>query len=185
MMSTTHAAMGAALATPLWAVAPEFAPAATLAAFLGGLFPDADAVAGAHRRTLHHPELYPALTAAAVGAAAVRPATATVATAAFLGSAALHSLVDVFGGGLALRPWVADDGRGIYLHTQQRWVPPRRWVRYDGAPEDLALVGALTVPVALAGGPTRWLALAGLVVSAAYTAFRKPLVEQYPGLFEN
>jgi hypothetical protein len=184
MMSTTHAAMGAALATPLWAIAPSVAPVATVAAFLGGLAPDADAVVGAHRRTLHHPELYPLLSAAAVLAAVVAPGPVTAATAAFLCSAALHSLADVFGGGLALRPWVADDDRGIYLHTRGRWVAPLRWIRYDGAPEDLVLAAALTLPLALAAGPIRWLALAGLAVSVPYVVFRKHLVERHPDLFE-
>jgi len=184
MMATTHAAMGAALALAAARVAPDLAAPAVLAAFCGGLFPDLDAVVGAHRRTLHHPELYSALAVPATGVAAVYPVSVTVAVAAFLGSAALHSVSDVLGGGLGLRPWIEDDHRGVYLHTQGRWARPRRWIRYDGAPEDLVLVTALTIPVSLAGGPTRWLALAGLAVSVPYALFRKPLTERYPGLFE-
>ena len=184
MMATTHAAMGAALALAVGRVAPELAAVAVLAAFCGGLFPDLDIVLGAHRRTLHHPELYSVLAVPATAAAVVSPGPATAAIAAFLGSAALHSVTDAFGGGLGLRPWIEDDHRGVYLHTRGRWARPRRWIRYDGAPEDLVLVTLLSVPVALSGGPTGWLALAGLAVSVPYALFRKPLTERYPGLFE-
>jgi hypothetical protein len=185
MMSTTHAAMGAALTVPLAAGAPDLAPVAALGAFLGGLAPDLDAVVGEHRRTLHHPELYTALSVLAAGVALARPSPGTVAVAATVGGAALHSVTDVVGGGLAPRPWVADDDRGIYLHTRGRWVAPRRWIRYDGAPEDLVAAVVLTAPVAATyGGPVRTLALLGVAVSVLYTLLRRRLPAWVPDLFE-
>lgn len=184
MMATTHAAMGAALAAPLLWVAPELASPAALAAMAGGLFPDLD-TPGAHRRTLHYPVLYwvPALAAALV--AVVSPAPATVAAAASLVSAAVHSVVDAFGGGLGLRPWEGNDDRGVYLHVTGEWVRPRRWVSYDGSPADLAVVTAFTLPVAAAfGGVVRTLALAALAVSAVYTAVRKRIPGWTPDRFK-
>jgi hypothetical protein len=176
MMSTTHGAMGALLAAPVLWNAPELAPAAALAGYAGGLFPDVDVVA-VHRRTLHYPGYYWLLAAPGVALAALRPAPATVAGAAFLLSAALHSVTDVFGGGPGVEPWAEEDDRGVYLHSRRRWLRARGTVRYDGAPEDLALATALTLPgLAAFDGTVRWLLLAGLAASALYTVFRKRLV---------
>jgi hypothetical protein len=184
MMATTHAAMGAALAVPLLWVAPELAPVAALAAMAGGVFPDLD-TPRAHRRTLHYPALYWVPAFPAVAAAAVAPVPVTVAVAAFLVSAAVHSGVDALGGGLGLRPWEGEDDRGVYLHVTGEWLRPRRWVSYDGSPGDLAAAAAFALPVAAAfGGAVRALALAGLVVSAAYVAVRKRIPEWTPGRFK-
>jgi len=183
-MATTHALLGAALGLPLLALAPEWAGHVATWAFLGGLFPDLDALVGAHRRTLHHAELYPVVAAAAVTAAVVAPGPLTVGLAAALAGAALHALSEVLGGGLALRPWERDDDRGLYLHSRGRWVPPRRWVRYDGAPEDLFLAATLAAALALAvDGSVRWLALGALALSVPYVLLRKRLVERYPAAF--
>ncbi|MFB6266381.1 MAG: metal-dependent hydrolase [Halodesulfurarchaeum sp.] len=179
MMSTTHAAMGLAAASILTVVAPELAVVAGLAAVAGGVFPDLDLVLQ-HRKSLHHPELYPVLAALAAVPALLRPGPLLVAVAWFFGGAALHSLTDVLGGGLGLRPWESDDERGIYLHTRARWVPPRRWVRYDGAPEDLLVAVAFSIPPYLAFGPqVRKLILAGLGASLGYVLLRKRLVDVY------
>lgn len=185
MMVTTHAAMGVALSALLLPVSPELAGVAAFAAFLGGVFPDLDLLVGEHRRTLHYPDYYTVLALGLAGVALLRPAAATVAVAAFVASAALHSVADAFGGGLAPRPWVRDDHRGVYCRLRGRWVHPRHWVRWDGAPEDLALHGALAlVCVAAFDGPVRWLVVLTLPVSATYTAVRRRLPEWAPWLLE-
>ncbi|EMA32365.1 hypothetical protein C446_14674 [Halobiforma nitratireducens JCM 10879] len=58
-----------------------------------------------------------------------------------------------------------------------RWIRPRRWVRYDGAPEDAALAVALAAPslVVFDG----WLAAvvaAGVTISLLYALVRRRLV---------
>ena len=177
-MNTTHAAMGVTLAAPLVAVAPELAPVAALAGFAGGVFPDLDVVAGEHRKTLHFPVYYSAAALATSAALLVEvvPAATAVAAVFFLLSAALHSITDAAGGGLELRPWEPSDERGVYLHPSERWVAPRRWIRWDGAPEDLLLAAVLSVPgLVLFGEDVRTLTLVGLGVSVVYTAFRKQL----------
>jgi hypothetical protein len=175
-MNTTHAAMGVTLAAPLVAVAPEFAPVAALAAFVGGVFPDLDLLSGQHRRTLHFPVYYGAAGLVSGVAALVSPNAATVGVAFFLLSAAVHCVADAAGGGLELRPWEATDDRGVYVHPASRWIRPRRWVRYDGAPEDLVLAGAFSVPgLLLFDGTVRTLTVVGLAVSVVYTAVRKRL----------
>ncbi|WP_442908208.1 metal-dependent hydrolase [Halobacterium sp. KA-6] len=176
MMATTHATMGVLLATPLFWVAPEFAVPAALAAMAGGVFPDLDLGVLEHRKTLHYPEHYWPLAAAAFGIAVGAPSTLTVAAAFFVLSAAVHSVTDAFGGGLGARPWANDDQRGVYSHTRRRWIRPRRWIRYDGAPEDLLAVVVLSIPgLALYDGLVRRLTVAMLAVSVVYTFARKRL----------
>ncbi len=181
MMATTHAAMGVLLATPLLWVAPEYAVPAALGALAGGVFPDLDLGVLEHRKTLHYPEHYWPLAAAAFGAAVAATAPLTVAAAFFFLSAAVHSVTDALGGGLGERPWIEDDHRGVYSHCRDRWVRPRRWIRYDGAPEDLAAAVVLSAPgLALYGGLVRRLTLAMLAVSVVYTLVRKRLPDLDP-----
>lgn len=176
MMSATHALAGAALAAPLALIAPEFALVAVLAAFAGGAAPDLD-LAWAHRRTLHFPVYFTLLALPALALAAVVPSLLTVALAAFLGAAALHAVSDAFGGGLELRPWEGTSQRAVYNHYHGRWHPPLRWVRYDGAPEDLLLSALLAVPVAVLVPEATPLVGATVAVAAMYALCRKRLVD--------
>ncbi|UPW01232.1 metal-dependent hydrolase [Halorussus gelatinilyticus] len=178
MMNTTHTAMGLTLAAPLVLVAPELAPVAALAGLAGGVFPDLDLLSGQHRRTLHFPVYYGVAGVAASGAALLAPTEWTVAAAFFLLSAALHCVTDAAGGGLELRPWEATDDRGVYVHPAGRWIRPRRWVRYDGAPEDLLLTAVFSIPgLLLFDGLVRALTVVGLAASVVYVAVRKRLPE--------
>lgn len=179
MMSTTHAGMGATGAALLVPVAPEWAPLAAVAAIAGGVFPDLD-VLFEHRKTLHYHEYYWVPAGLLAAAALVRPTTWTVAAAAFLAAAGLHSVVDIFGGGLGRRPWLADDDRGVYSHRDGRWIPPRRWIRYDGAPEDLLATVAFAVLPALAfDGVVDALVATGVLAATAYVLVRKRLPDVY------
>ncbi len=175
-MTTTHAAAGVALALPVLVFAPEFAVFAAAAAVCGGVFPDLDSVVGVHRKTLHYPVYYWGLALPAVGVAALAPGPATILAAAFLASAALHAASDLLGGTDDMRPWTGDSSRGVYVHALGRWVSPRRWIRYDGAPEDFVLGAVLSVPGLLWFGSTlRGVMLVGLALAAVYTVFRKQI----------
>lgn len=177
MMATTHALAGMTLATVVLFVAPEYAQVAVIAGAAGGVFPDLD-LSAEHRKTLHYPLYYSGAAVVATGAALAWTGTATVVAAAFLSSAALHSTMDAFGGGLELRPWLATSDRAVYDHARRRWIAPRRWIRYDGAPEDLALAAALAVPpLLLFDGIVPSLAAVALAVSAGYALLRKRLVD--------
>ena len=176
MMATTHALGGVALAVLVSLFVPEVGTAALVAAALGGTFPDFDLYSG-HRRTLHFPVYYTALAALAALATAVAPSTATLAVALFLAAAALHSVSDAFGGGLELKPWLGTSDRAVYDHYRGRWIAPRRWVRYDGAPEDFALCLLLGVPSYVAlDGPAALAVAAAVAVSGVYALCRKPMV---------
>lgn len=182
MMSTTHAAMGATAAALTVPVAPELASVAALGAIVGGVFPDLDVLAE-HRKTLHYPEHYWFLAVPALAAAIASPGVWTVAGAGFFGAAALHSSIDVLGGGLGLRPWASDDDRGVYSHWHGRWIRARRWVRYDGATEDLLAVAVFSVlPLLAFDGPVRTVVAAGLAVSTVYTVIRRRIPDIYEAL---
>lgn len=174
-MATTHALAGLLLAILASFVAPV-ETVGVAAALAGGVFPDLDLYAG-HRRTLHFPVYYSVAAAGAVALALLLPGPWTVAAALFLAAAALHSASDVLGGGLELRPWEGGSQQAVYSHYHRRWWKPKRWVRYDGAPEDLGLVVLFAIPaVATFDGLVETVVFAIVAVSAIYVLVRKPLV---------
>jgi hypothetical protein len=176
MMATTHAAVGLLLAVPLAVVAPDLAVAGALAAIAGGIFPDLDLFAGVHRKTLHFPDYYWIGALPALLAAALAPTAATVAVAYFLLSAAVHSVSDMFGAGTEPRPWERTSAEAVYLHSRSRWLRPRYWVRYDGAPEDYLLTVLLLSPgLAVFDSTVRRVVLTLMAAGGAYTLVRKRL----------
>jgi len=176
-MATTHALAGIAVASVTLYFSPEQAPVAMAAAAVGGIFPDFDLYAG-HRQTLHYPIYYPVAAGLAFTTVTFVPTFLTIAAAWFLLGAALHAVMDTFGGGLELRPWRGTSDRAVYDHFNKRWLAPRRWIRYDGAPEDVLLATMLAVP-AITVGPSQFDTIAiGLVIfSLAWALVRKPVAE--------
>ena len=182
MMLPTHVVVGLALATPLVALAPDLAPAALTGALLGSVLPDLDMYAG-HRRTLHYPTGY-TLAAIPAAAAAFLANPLVVGIAFLLVGAAVHCRMDRYGGGLELRPWEGTSDRAVYDHVKGRWLEPRRWIRYDGAPEDFLLAATLGVPLILVlDGPFLWAVLAALLVGGVYAALRRRLANLAPTVF--
>ena len=176
MMATTHALFGMALGAVALFVAPEYATVAIAAGGVGGLFPDLD-LAGDHRKDLHFPVYYSLAAIPALAFAALAPSAVTIAVGVFLASAALHAASDALGGGLELRPWEETSQLAVYDHFNGRWVAPRRWIRYDGAPEDLLAATVFAVPGLLYADQLQMAVLALLALSAGYTLVRKRLVD--------
>jgi hypothetical protein len=175
MMLPTHVLAGMVLALPFAFADPSSTGVALAAGALGGMFPDLDLYV-AHRRSLHYPVYYGALAVAAVASVVLVPSAVTVAAASFLVGAAVHCLGDVAGGGLELRPWEATSDRGVYDHYRDRWIAPRRWIRYDGSPGDLlvSIVLGGTLLVAVDGIP-RQVVMGALAVAVTYTVVRRSL----------
>ena len=182
-MLPTHALFGMLLALPIAVFVPEHALVALSAGLAGGILPDLDLYAG-HRKTLHYPVWYSVLAVGVAGAALVQPTTLTVGAAVLLAAAASHCLADVFGGGLELRPWEQTSEQAVYDHYRGRWLAPRRWVRYDGAPEDLllslGLAGMLWPFVAV---PFRSAITVGVVAAVVYASTRRILPRIAQALF--
>lgn len=176
MMATTHVLVGVAISAAASILVPDLSPLAVGAAAAGGMFPDLDLYAG-HRKTLHFP-IYYSVAAAIVGALLlVSPTTLLWAGWLFLLAAATHSLMDAFGGGLELRPWLGTSDRAVYSHYHRRWIRPRRWIPYDGAPADLGVAALVSVPsLATFDGPVRTGIGVLLAVSVVYVLLRKPMV---------
>ena len=176
-MLPTHVLAGMLLAAPLVRLVPELAAVGFAAGAIGGLFPDLDMYVG-HRRTLHFPVYYSISGAVAVVVAALAPSTVTVGIAMFLLAAAAHSLSDIYGGGLELRPWEGNSDRAVYDHYKRRWIAPRGPIRYDGSYEDLALAVGLSLPLFyLLHGPLRLVVIGSLIVAVVYTILRRHLAE--------
>jgi hypothetical protein len=180
MMLPTHLLVGLAVATPLVALSPELAGAALIGGALGSVLPDFDLYAD-HRRALHYPTGY-ALAAVPAGLWAVLVQTPlAVGLALSVVGAALHCHMDRYGGGLELRPWEARSERAVYDHYRGAWRAPKRWIRYDGAPEDVLVAVALGVPlIVVTPQPVRWLVTAALVVGVGYGLLRRRIVDLAP-----
>ncbi|WP_049989967.1 metal-dependent hydrolase [Natrinema salifodinae] len=185
MMLPTHALVGLAIALPVAIALPESANVVLFAGLLGGIVPDLDLYLG-HRKTLHYPVYYTVLAAAVVTVALFVRMSLPIAVAVMLIAAAVHSIADVFGGGLELRPWEATSDRAVYDHHRDRWIAPRRWIRYDGAPEDLLLTVAVAGPLLVTlDGAFRWVVVAALTVATAYTVVRRALPAVAESLLED
>lgn len=174
-MLPTHALFGMLLALPVAMLVPEYAPVALGAGLAGGVLPDLDLYTD-HRKRLHYPVWYSVVAVSAAGVALVRPSAVTVGVALLFAAAASHCLADVFGGGLELRPWEGTSDRAVYNHYRGRWITPRRWVRYDGAPEDFLLsLGLAAALWPFVDAPFRSVAIAGVIVAGVYAATRRIL----------
>lgn len=183
-MLPTHVVVGLIIAVPLGALAPEHAAVALAGGAIGSVFPDLDMYAG-HRRTLHYPTGYTLAAVPAAIAGAVLQTPASVALAFALVGAALHCRMDQYGGGLERKPWEATSDRAVYDHVRGRWRAPKRWVRYDGAPEDVLFMMVLGVPAAaVLDSPFRWVAVIALLIGATYGLLRRRLAAIAPAVFE-
>lgn len=181
MMATTHGYAGLAVAAGVTMQWPEFWVAAAVGGIIGGLFPDLD-ILWVHRQTLHFPVYYSVTAASAVIIAAAVPSSVTVGAAVALVAAAVHSISDAFGGSADPAPWETTTTRAVYAHPLRRWIHARRWIQYDGSPGDLLLCCLLAVPglvVFRESVVIVTLGVTGLVVSALYTALRKPIGEYF------
>ncbi|QKQ98408.1 metal-dependent hydrolase [Candidatus Nanohaloarchaea archaeon] len=179
MMGVTHALMGGLLGASSAVFTLEYFLAAVIAGYLGGLFPDLD-LAFNHRQTLHFPVGYTVLSVAAVATAVFTAEKGLIILSYFILSAAVHSWIDILGGGLEEKPWEGTTDKGVYSHSLDRWFPPLQVIRYDGAPEDFLLtlgLGTALFPL-LAGYPVaQKIVVASIAVGGLYSLVRKKLLD--------
>lgn len=180
MMATTHVFAGLAAVAPVAYLVPEFAVPLAVGAILGGLAPDFDLVLD-HRRSFHYPVAGAVPALLTVGLAVLVPAPLSAAIAAGTVAAWLHAVSDALGGGPEMDPWANPSDRAVYDHVHGRWLRPRRWIRYDGAPEDAALAVALAVPALVVyDGWLTIVVLGAVALSLVYALLRRRLVAWTP-----
>ncbi|MEY7848773.1 metal-dependent hydrolase [Natrarchaeobius sp. A-rgal3] len=183
-MATTHVFAALAVVTPVAYAVPELGTALAVGAILGGLAPDFDLVLE-HRRTFHFPISGLVVAAPVVMVASVSPSSLTVGVAAFAVAAWLHAASDAIGGGPEMDPWNDRSERAVYDHVRATWIRPRRWIRYDGAPEDAAVAVALATPALIVfDGWIRTAVAGGIAISLVYALFRRRLVAWTPDWLE-
>ena len=185
MMLPTHALVGLAIALPVSVAYPEFATPLLFSGLVGGVVPDFDMYFG-HRKTLHFPVYYSVFALGAIAVAVLVQTPWILAITIAVVSAAVHSVMDIFGGGLELRPWKATSERAVYDHVRDHWIAPRRWVRYDGAPEDLLLSLSVASPLLFVlDGRFFWVVVVALAVSVSYVVLRRALATVAEALVED
>lgn len=163
------------VALPVALLFPGASSLVFAAGLVGGVVPDLDMYSG-HRKTLHYPVYYALLAGSSAVGALLVPLPVTLGLTVFFAAAAVHSISDIFGGGLELHPWEKTSERAVYNHHQREWVRPRHWIKYDGSPGDLLLSAGVVVPLWLVvDSHFRWILLAALTVGAVYTAVRRVL----------
>lgn len=184
MMATTHGLWGMLVGLPVAIAAPEFGAVALTAGLLGGILPDVDLYIG-HRKTLHYPVLGIGGSLVAIALAWVVPTILTVALAIAITASTIHAISDVFGGGLELRPWEGTSEKAVYSHYHNRWFRPRRYIRYDGSPEDLLLASIPVLPlIAVSDMLFQSVVVGLLMVSGVYVLLRRTLAETARRLVE-
>ncbi len=182
MMATTHGFLGGLLALPLFVLYPELALAAFIAAYIGGVFPDLDLYYG-HRRLLHYPIYYSMAALITLPFMLASPNIATISAWFFLAGASLHCLSDKLGGSKDSRPWKNDSGKAVYSHYHGEWWEPKKWIRYDGSPEDFLIMLIASLPaIYVLKGNSLLVALALIIISFLYTLLRKKGMEIVPNV---
>ena len=182
MMLPTHVLVGLAVAAPVALLAPGEATTVLFAGLIGGVLPDLDLYAG-HRRSLHYPSGYALAAVPALAGAVLVGTPLLVGLTVLLVAATLHCRMDRYGGGLELRPWEGRSERAVYDHIRGRWRRPKRWVRYDGAPEDVLLLCVLAgVLWSLLDSPFTGIVTVALLAGVGYGLLRRRLAALAPAV---
>ncbi len=184
MMATTHVFAGLAVVAPVAYVVPELATPLAVGAIVGALVPDFDLVFD-HRRSFHFPVAGAAVAVLALALAVLTTSPLTVGIAAATVAAWLHAMSDALGGGPEMDPWTDPSDRAVYDHVRGRWLRPRRWIRYDGAPEDAVLAVLLAIPALLVfDGWLTPFVLGAIALSLVYALLRRRLIAWTPDWLE-
>lgn len=181
-MGITHILVGVLIALPFGILMPEQAITLFVIGAIGGIFPDFDLYVG-HRKTLHYPVYYGGFVVL-LGAMVVLTLEFVIILGFIFASAAwLHSVMDIFGSGLELRPWEGTSERAVFNHWREGWIKPRRIISYDGSPGDLCLSAVLAVPLLVVySSPLQKYVGLLLIIGIAYAVLRKQLAEIASGI---
>lgn len=178
-MVFTHILLGIALAAIVSLLLPVNPNTLVVAGLVGGGFPDIDMLL-THRKSLHYPVIYSILSVMLLIVYAFSGSVLVILLLLGTSAAALHSIMDILGGGKEMRPWRKTDNRAVYNHITKEWIHPLR-VFYDGSATDLILailLGAIAIWIL----PRRlWPLILGLILlSVLYTLLRRAVTKWIP-----
>lgn len=151
------------------------------AAVTGSLVPDFDFLLK-HRKSLHFP-IYGTILGCLI---TVNGLIFELYVLIVIGTALLcvgvHSVLDIFGGVLGLRPWEKDSGNLVYNHYEDSWISNSDisfGVGYDGSPLDLLVTTVISFTLILSYSNTtlRAFVLLLLLIGCLYSVLRKRLVQ--------
>lgn len=181
-MGITHMLAGLFIALPFLSVFPEHAVSLFFVGVFGGIFPDFDLYTG-HRKRLHFPVYY-GIPGVALGVIGVITMELVVLLGfIFVSAAWLHSVMDILGSGVELRPWEGTSNKAVFNHHRNEWIQPRRIVAYDGSPGDLFLAAALGIPLLIGfSSPVNSYIGVLLVIGIVYAVCRKQLADIAGGI---
>ncbi len=172
MMYTTHILIGMLIGSSAKFWAPEFVFYAVIGGIFGALIPDLD-IKLVHRKTLHMPVYYSILAVLVCSTLLISVNTFNLFLSSMSISLAVHSVGDVFSGGLAPQEEKKIAKYPIYDHLRNKWIS-KPVIRYDGSPEDtfISLVSGLAT-IQLLTGYIRYLAVLMILLSLIYYTFRR------------
>jgi len=166
----------AAIVSSLYPVNPN---ALVVAGIVGGGFPDIDMLL-IHRKTLHFPVIYSITFIILLPVYIWSGSALVILLLVGVSAAALHSIMDILGGGKEMRPWRKMDNRAVYNHVTKEWVRPLR-VFYDGSIPDLTLAILLSAIAAWMLPRRLWPLIVGLVLfSIVYALLRRVVTRWIP-----
>lgn len=174
-MGITHMLAGVLIALPFLSVFPDHTMSLFIVGMIGGIFPDFDLYTG-HRKTLHFPVYYgiPGVVLGIIGLVTME--FFVLLAFIFVSAAWLHSVMDILGSGIELRPWEGTSNKAVFDHHNKKWIQPRRVISYDGSPGDLFLAAALGIPLLIGFSPPvdSYIGVL-LVIGIVYAVCRKRL----------
>jgi hypothetical protein len=145
-MLPTHIILGLALLSPVFVFLD--APSSSLyGVIIGSVLPDLDLIYGTHRQTFHFPVYSIPFVIFSGVLMLVVPSVELWFVFGVISGFSFHSISDVFGSGLEVRPWERNSKKAVYNHYHSRWEKPTHILSYDGSPTDLivSLVGSVVL----------------------------------------
>lgn len=173
MMLPTHIVMGLGIATTILLIDPTLLNISLFSSFIGSILPDLDIYKG-HRKALHYPKIYTVISVFSGIIAFFILTNVTVGITFLFIGAAIHCQMDKYSSSFEVRPWEKKSDRAVYDHINGEWKKAKRWIRYDGSPEDFLLMITIAIPLILIlNNIFRYILVITIIIGTIYTVFRR------------
>jgi hypothetical protein len=186
MMLPTHITIGFLFSIIFFYLHPDSLPLLIIATLIGSIIPDIDIFIGQHRKTLHFPVGYTGITVILLPLYFLLPTVGIASLIVLVGSASIHSLTDIIGGGLSKTPWKTIDSPTVYSHYHNVWITEKNapmTVKYDGSYLDFAVLLGSVYIISQINLEIMYLTeflILLLVIGGIYTSIRRklPVIEE-------